>query len=96
VRNNGEKVFSHLQGKVWVDAQDYALVKCDVHLTEPTSFYGILGSIRQLDLLWQRRWVDQRVWMTEKLVFAIDARKLFTLIRVRQHSDFSDFKKLKN
>lgn len=96
VRNNTEKIFAHMQGKVWVDEQDYTLVKCDLHLTEPTSFYGILGSVRQVDLLMQRRWVGSNVWMVEKLVFAIDARKLFTLIRVRQLSEFSDFKKLKN
>lgn len=96
VRNNSEKIITHMQGKVWVDEQDYTLVKCDLHLTEPTSFYGVLGSVRQVDLLLQRRWVEKRVWMTEKLFFAIDARKLFTPIRVRQHSEFSDFKKLKN
>ncbi|HEV2350343.1 MAG TPA: hypothetical protein VG028_10915 [Terriglobia bacterium] len=94
LRNNSEKIFTHMQGKVWVDAQDYALVKCDLHLTEPTSFYGILGSVRQVDLLLQRRWVANKVWLAEKLVFQIDARKLFTPIRVRQHSEFSDFKKL--
>jgi hypothetical protein len=94
VRSNSEKVFTHLQGKVWVDAQDYTLVKCDLHLTEPTTFYGILGSIRQLDLMLQRRRVEDKVWMPEKIVFAVDARKLFTPIRVRQHSEFSDFKKL--
>lgn len=96
VRNNSEKIFTHLQGRVWVDAQDYSLVKCDLHLTEPTSFYGILGSVRQVDLLLQRRRVENKVWMVEKLVFAIDGRKLFTPIRVRQHSEFSDFKKLTN
>ena len=96
VRNNAEKIFSHMQGKVWVDAQDYTLAKCDLHLVEPTSFYGVLGSVRQVDLLLQRRWVENNVWLAEKLIFAIDARKLFTPIRVRQHSEFSDFKKLKN
>ncbi|HLY62744.1 MAG TPA: hypothetical protein VKV95_18525 [Terriglobia bacterium] len=96
VRNNSEKIITHMQGKVWVDEQDYSLVKCDLHLTEPTSFYGILGSVRQVDLLLQRRWVESKVWMMENLIFAIDARKLFTPIRVRQHSEFSDFKKLAN
>lgn len=96
VRNNSEKIFTHMQGEVWVDAQDYTLVKCDLHLTTPTAFYGILGSVRQIDLWLQRRWVENNVWMMEKLNFAIDARKLFTPIRVRQHSEFSDFKKLTN
>ncbi len=94
VRNNSEKVFTHMEGKVWVDAQDYTLVKCDLHLTEPTSFYGILGSVRQIDLLLQRRWMENKVWLAEKLNFAIDARKLFTPVRVKQRSEFSGFKKL--
>jgi hypothetical protein len=94
VRNNTEKVFTHLQGKVWVDAQDFTLVKSDLHLTETTSFYGFLGAIRQLDLLLQRRWVDKKVWLMEKLDYTIDARKLLTNIRMRQHSEYSNYRKL--
>jgi hypothetical protein len=94
VRNNTEKMFVHMQGKVWVDAQDYSLAKCDIHLSEPTSFYGFLGSVRQLDFVMQRRWVDEKVWMTEKLKFAIDGRRLTTAMRMRQESTYSDYKKL--
>src|SRR5260370_6603410 len=94
VRNNTEKMFVHMQGKVWVDAQDYSLAKCDIHLSEPTSFYGFLGSVRQIDFLMQRRWIDEKVWMTEKLNFAIDGRRLTTAMRMRQEATYSDYKKL--
>jgi hypothetical protein len=94
VRNNAEKIFTHMQGKVWVDAEDFTLVKCDLHLTEPTSFYGILGSVRQIDLALQRRWVEEKTWVFEKLCYTLDARRLFTSIHMRQDSEYSDFKKL--
>jgi hypothetical protein len=94
LRSNAEKMFTHMEGKVWVDADEYSLAKCDLHLTEPTSFYGILGSIRQLDLLMQRRHVDDKVWMPEKLTFAIDGRRLMTSFRMKQASDYSDFRLL--
>src|SRR5690348_6559245 len=96
IRSNMEKIFTHLQGKVWVDSQDFTLVKCELHLVEPTSFYGILGSIRQLDLRLQRRWVENKVWLMEKLDYTVDARKLFTPIRVRQHSEYNNFNKLEH
>ncbi len=93
-RNNAEKVFTHMQGRVWVDAGDSTLVKCDLHLAEPTSFYGILGSVRQIDLMLQRRWVEDKTWVFEKLHYTLDARRLFTTIHMRQDSEYSDFKKL--
>ena len=94
VRNNTEKMFVHMQGKVWVDVQDYSLAKCDIHLSEPTSFYGFLGTVRQLDFVMQRRWVDEKVWMTEKLNFAIDGRRLTTAMHMRQELSYREYKKL--
>ena len=94
VRNNAEKIFTHMQGRVWVDAEDYTLVKCDLHLTEPTSFYGVLGSVRQIDLMLQRRWLEDKTWMFESLRYTLDARRLFTSVHLRQDSEYSDFKKL--
>ena len=94
VRNNAEKIFTHMQGKVWVDVEDFTLVKCDLHLSEPTSFYGILGSVRQIDLLLQRRWVEDKTWVFERLRYTLEARRLFTSIHMRQDSQYSDFKKL--
>jgi hypothetical protein len=94
VRNNAEKIFTHMQGKVWVDAEDSTLVKCELHLTEPTSFYGILGSVRQIDLMLQRRWVEDKTWVFEKLRYTLDARRLFTSIHIRQESEYSEFTKL--
>lgn len=94
VRNNAEKVFTHMQGKVWVDAEDFTLVKCELHLTEPTSFYGILGSVRQIDLMLQRRWVEDKTWVFENLRYTLDARRLFTSIHIRQDSEYREFKKL--
>ena len=94
VRNNSEKIFTHMQGRVWVDTRDYSLAKCDLHLSEPTSFYGILGSLRQLDFLLQRRLVDGNVWMTEKEELSLDGRKLVSSIRMKQESTYSDFARL--
>ena len=94
VRNNGEKIFTHMQGRVWVDARDYTLAKCDLHLSEPTSFYGILGSLRQLDFLLQRRLVDGNVWMTEKQNLSLDGRKLVSSMRMKQESTYSDFTRI--
>jgi hypothetical protein len=94
VRNNSEKIFTHMQGRVWVDTRDYSLAKCDLHLSEPTSFYGILGSLRQLDFLLQRRLVDGNVWMTEKEDLSLDGRKLVSSIRMKQESTYSDFARL--
>jgi len=94
VRNNAEKIFTHMQGRVWVDTEDFTLVKCDLHLTEPTSFYGILGSVRQIDLMLQRRWVEDKTWVFESLRYTLDARRLFTSIHMRQDSEYSEFKKM--
>lgn len=95
-RNNSEKLFNRMQGKVWVDAQDYSLAKADMHLSEPASFYGFLGAVRQLDLLMQRTLVDNKVWMPEKVNFALEARRLVSSMRMKQESEYSDFRKLTN
>ncbi len=93
-RNSAEKLFMHMQGKVWVDVQDYGLAKVDVHLTEPTSFYGVLGTVRQLDLELSRVFFDNSAWMPQSTKFSLEARKLLTTTRIRQSSQYGDYKKL--
>lgn len=93
-RNTGEKLFTHMQGKVWVDVQDLGMARADLHLTEPVTFYGILGSVRQLDLELSRVFVDNSVWLPESTKFSLEARKLLTATKIRQSSQYSDFKKL--
>ena len=94
VRNTGEKLFTHMQGKVWVDVQDFGMARLDLHLTEPVSFYGLLGSVRQLDLELSRVFVEDSVWMPESTKFSLEARKLLTTTHIRQSSQYSDYIKL--
>ena len=93
-RNSGEKLFTHMQGKVWVDVEDLGMARADLHLTEPGTFYGILGSVRQLDLELSRVFVDNRVWLPESTKFSVEARKLLTPTHIRQSSQYSDYQKL--
>lgn len=93
-----DKVLNRLEGKVWIDAATYALVKVDMHLTEPTTLMGGLGSVRSLDFLLEMMPVasapDAPVFLPRQLEISFEGRQLFKGMRVKQKAYFTDYRRV--
>jgi hypothetical protein len=93
-RRRMDKVLNRLEGKVWVDAETYSLVKVDMHLTEPATLAGGLGAVRSLDFLIELFAVDPETFVPRELRIAFEGRKLFRGMRVKQSATYSDYHKI--
>ncbi len=89
-----DRILNRLEGHVWIDSETYALVKLDMHLTEPTTLMAGLGSVRSLDFLVEMALVAPDVFAPTQLTISFEGRRLFSGMRVKQKAHFSDYRKV--
>jgi hypothetical protein len=92
-RTQTDKVLNRLAGHVWVDEADYELVRADMQLTEPVSFYAILGVARKLRAVYEAQMVDAGVWFPARFELEIDARRLVSNIRTKQTEQYFEYRR---
>ena len=89
-RTRMEKVFNHINGKVWVDA-DYNVMKANVWLSGDVKFgLGILGSLNELELQYSQQKFEDRVWLPSKLHLNYRVRVLVKNKQQQMDSRFYD------
>jgi hypothetical protein len=86
-----DRIFNHLRGRVWVDEGTYALSRVDMTLTEPVTFYLLLGAVKSLHFIADMEVVGGRAVVPRDVHVIYVARKLFTTEKVDQHSQYSDY-----
>lgn len=89
-----DRFINRLEGTMWLDTETYALLKLDMHLTEPVSILGVMANIRQLDLRMLQAMVAPDVFAPQEIEMRIDGRKLFSAMRLHQSVQFKDFRPL--
>lgn len=89
-----DRILNHLEGRVWIDTQNYALLKVDMHLTEPTTLMAGLGNVRSLDFLIELIQVAPDVFAPKEMAISFEGRQLFKSLRVKQKSYFTDYRKI--
>jgi len=86
------RIFSHLQGKLWIGQQDYQLAKAEVEVTVAISAGLFLirvakGSHAELE---QIR-VNSEVWLPHRMQAVVSARVgLLRVVRIEQEVSYSD------
>jgi hypothetical protein len=86
------KIFSHLQGKLWISQEDYQLVKASVEVTVAITAGLFLirvakGSHAELE---QTR-VNGEVWLPRRMQAVVSARVgLLRVVRIEQEVRYSD------
>ena len=86
-----DRIFNHLRGRVWVDQGTYAISRVDMTLTEPVTFYLLLGAVKSLHFVADMELVGGRALVPKDVHVVYVARKLFTTEKVDQHSIYSDY-----
>jgi hypothetical protein len=87
------KLLSQLAGKIWVDAEDHQLARLDVKLLQKVNFFGgIAGAIERMDLKLARQRVAPGMWLNRNSVIDLEARKLFSRMKMRVFENCSAFK----
>ncbi len=92
VRRRQDYVLNKLAGKVWVDEQDYEIVKVEAQLMERARiFWGLVASIEKANIDFEQTHVVEGVYLPLRLNFYIDGRKLFSSLREKIHAEWSGF-----
>jgi hypothetical protein len=89
-----DKILNRLAGRLWVDDQDAEIAKLDVHLTEELSlgWLGMIGSLKECNLLMQRQRMPDGVWVNAKHTLSIIGRKVLSSIKYRSTEESRDFR----
>lgn len=90
-----DRVINNLAGKVWVDEQEYELVKVDARLLKPVGFgWGLLANLEQGSLRIEQVRLDDGTWMPTSIEVYLKGRKLLTPMHQRERNTMNNFKKV--
>jgi hypothetical protein len=93
VRHFQDRLLNRAMGTLWVDEEDYELVKANICLGEPVSF-GIFGAVDALNFAFERERSDSGNWLTHWTETYVKARKFLKPIQTRKRVDWRDFRRL--
>ena len=97
VRRRVDRLLNKLAGKVWVDSQDYEIVRLEIRLAgKATMWGGLLATLRKLEGEFEQTRTDDGVWFPLRLEGSLDARVLFSNYRLKENERWSDFRKVGN
>lgn len=77
--NLKERFLNQIAGRAWLDQADTALVRLEMHLTEPVNVVGgLVGSVKGCRVLVERARTAEGVWFDRHLAWRLEGRRLFT------------------
>lgn len=94
-KDASERALNLLAGRIWIDAEEFELVKVEARLKEPlTVLGGIVASIQRLDFSIERRRQPDGFWFNTVLGTYAEGRKLFSTFRIRSRIEQDEFRVL--
>jgi hypothetical protein len=94
-RSLKDKFINKAAGRVWIDEEDYALVKADLHLTERVNVVGgLVGSVSKFNYSFDRERTEDGWWFARNVDWHLEAREVFFNRTIDYHEVNSDFKKV--
>ena len=90
-----DKVLGRLAGTLWIDEQESEIAQLKVGLTADLSlgWFGMIGSIKQFDLMLQRERLPQGVWVDRKQTLVLAGRKILGTMHYRTEEESTGFRK---
>jgi len=72
-----DRFLNKAAGRVWVDEEEFALVKVDVHLTDSVSVVGgLVGKVHKFKLSFGRERTEDGLWYTRLLTWHLELREV--------------------
>lgn len=94
VRKRVDRLTNKLAGKLWIDAQDYEVVKAEGSLIEPARVgLGLIAKFSKLDFSFEAVRLDNSTYLPLRLDALLRGRIVFSSIHQRQTIYWKDFQK---
>jgi len=89
------KFLKKIQGRVWVCEADHELVRLEIEMIESASWvFGVFGKLYEGSRLdFQRRRINDEIWLPYEAVFSGSGRFLFFKFRFEGSEKYSDYRK---
>ena len=95
VRKRIDRLTNKLTGKLWIDAQDYEIVKAEGNLIEPARVgLGLIAKFSKLDFSVEMVRLDDSTYLPLRLDALLQGRIVFSSIYQRQTIHWKDFQKV--
>jgi hypothetical protein len=95
VKEMADRALNRLVGKIWIDAEEFELVKLDAHLDQPLSMLGgIVASVEKMEFEIERFRNSDGFWFNTHFGSFAEGRKLFSNFRARTRIDQDHFRVL--
>ena len=90
IRRRQDYVLNKLTGQVWIDEQEWEIVKVEAHLTDRVRvMLGLVAVLDKVVLSFDQVRVAENVYLPSRLSATFDGRKLFTSIHERVQVDWA-------
>ena len=91
-----DRILNRLGGLLWVDEQDWEVVKLDARLQERVTVWGgVLGAMDAFQIVMERARSAGGTWYVALSTADISGRKFLSTMRARSREESSDFHVLK-
>lgn len=96
VLNIKDRFINSVEGRAWVDEQDFTLEKVDLHLKQKVSVLGgIAGSVSKFSFSFDRERTPDGYWFTRDLNWHVEAREAAIQRVVDHHEQILDVQKIR-
>ena len=94
--NLKERFINKAAGRVWIDAEDYSLVKADLHLTQQVNIgWGLIGSVWKFTYGFERLRTADGFWYPADVHWHVEGREVIVNRIADYHETLGDVKKVK-
>jgi hypothetical protein len=89
-----DRFINRAAGRVWVDEQDYALAKVDLHLTQRVNvFGGLVGAVWKCTYSFDRARTDDGLWFVRHVDWHLEGRAVVIRRIVDYHEQWTNVHK---
>jgi hypothetical protein len=90
IRRRQDYVLNKLTGIVWIDEQEWEIVKVDAHLTDRVRvLLGLVATLDKADLAFEQVRLADNVYLPLRLTASFEGRKLFSTLHQRVQVDWT-------
>lgn len=94
VRKRIDRLTNKVAGKLWIDAQDYEVVRAEGSLIEPARIgWGLIANFQRFDFTFEQVRLDSATWLPSRVDARVTGRIIFSSFDQRQIIHWKDFQK---
>jgi hypothetical protein len=89
-----EKILNQAKGHLWIDAEEFELVRAHVRVDSEVPVAGFLGALKRAAFTMERVRLETGLWFERFYKTDYEARKLMDSKRVITQAEFSNFRRV--